>query len=186
MEIALTMAPDTSAAGTASPEDGLAAAFHQYYPRIVEVLDRMLGNRFEAEELAVEAFLKFDNRRMPMATYENLGGWLYRTATHLAIDFMRAAETRRRYEEMAGRETRDTASPLDQALSAERFRLARAALARLKPFQAQLLTLRGQGLSYKELAEAMNIKPAGVGTLLARAQSAFEKEYRNAEAGRQS
>jgi RNA polymerase sigma-70 factor, ECF subfamily len=186
MEIALQMATGTSAAGTASSGDNLEAAFHEYYPRIVQVLDRMLGNRFEAEEVAVETFLKFDSRQASAPGSRNLGGWLYRTATRLAIDFMRAAERRRRYEDMAAREPRSPDTPLDQVLRAEREHAARTALARLSPFQAQLLLLRSQGLSYKELADAMQIKAASVGTLLARAQSAFEKQLRKAEAGRES
>jgi RNA polymerase sigma-70 factor (ECF subfamily) len=54
----------------------------------------------------------------------------------------------------------------------------RAALAQLKTIQAQLLVLRYSGLSYKELAEALQLKPSSIGTLLARAETEFEKCYR--------
>jgi RNA polymerase sigma-70 factor (ECF subfamily) len=54
----------------------------------------------------------------------------------------------------------------------------RAALATLKPAQAQILTLRASGLSYKEVAEAMGVKSTSVGQSLARAEAAFEKAYR--------
>jgi RNA polymerase sigma-70 factor (ECF subfamily) len=40
-----------------------------------------------------------------------------------------------------------------------------------------LLLLRGQGLLYEELAAALSINPASVGTLLSRAKAAFRKEY---------
>ena len=39
-----------------------------------------------------------------------------------------------------------------------------------------LLVLRSDGLSYIELASALDLNPASVGTLLARAQQAFRKE----------
>jgi RNA polymerase sigma-70 factor, ECF subfamily len=45
--------------------------------------------------------------------------------------------------------------------------------------QAELLLLRSHGLSYEELASTLHLNPASVGTLLARAQQAFRKEYIN-------
>ena len=53
----------------------------------------------------------------------------------------------------------------------------RQVLATLDPRQAGLLLLRSSGLSYGELADALEINPASVGTLLSRAQQAFRKEY---------
>ena len=52
-------------------------------------------------------------------------------------------------------------------------------LGALDPRQAELLLLRGSGLSYAELAAALELNPASVGTLLSRAQQAFRKEYIN-------
>lgn len=171
-------------ADVASSEADFEAAFGEYYPRIVQVLDRMLGDRFEAEEVAVETFLKLAGERTPLSGYRNLGGWLYRTATRLGIDSMRAAERRRRYEEMSAREARASDSALEEVLRKERAQNARAALARLSRFQTELLMLRSQGLSYKELAEAMQIKLVSVGKLLERALTAFERAYRQCESRR--
>ena len=53
----------------------------------------------------------------------------------------------------------------------------RTVLAALDPRQAELLLLRGSGLSYAELAAALELNPASIGTLLSRAQQAFRKEY---------
>jgi RNA polymerase sigma-70 factor (ECF subfamily) len=40
-----------------------------------------------------------------------------------------------------------------------------------------MLLLRSEGLSYAELAAALDLNPASVGTLLTRAGQAFKKEY---------
>ena len=40
-----------------------------------------------------------------------------------------------------------------------------------------MLLLRSEDLSYEELAGALDLNPASVGTLLSRAQEAFRKEY---------
>ena len=50
-------------------------------------------------------------------------------------------------------------------------------LAVIQPRQAELLLLRSDGLSYAEIAAALEMNPASVGTMLARAQAAFRKEY---------
>lgn len=159
------------------------AVFVGYYARIVAVIQRMPGDRARAEELASDAFLKLYQRPgSSEGLFENVGGWLYRTATRLGIDSLRAAARRSRYEAAAARELAGPAGPdpLEEALRAERARAVRGAMARLKPQQAEILTLRASGLSYRELAEALGIHPASVGRLLARAEQAFEKTYRRA------
>jgi RNA polymerase sigma-70 factor (ECF subfamily) len=47
----------------------------------------------------------------------------------------------------------------------------------LRDREAELLILRSSGLTYGELAGALGLNPASVGTLIARAQQAFRKEY---------
>jgi len=57
-------------------------------------------------------------------------------------------------------------------------RRVRAVLARLKRRQAMILLLRYDGFSYREIAEIVGVVPGSVGTLLARAERAFEREAR--------
>ncbi len=157
--------------------------FFEHYGRIVGVLCRIVGDRAHAEELASDAFLRLYEQPQPAGEFQNVGGWLYRTATRLGLDFLRAAGRRRRYEQLAVAEWNEAAEagPLDDMLRAETRRRVRAALARMKPAQAQILTLRGSGLSYKEIAGALGVKVNCVGRLLARAENAFEKIYRRME-----
>jgi RNA polymerase sigma-70 factor (ECF subfamily) len=69
-------------------------------------------------------------------------------------------------------------SALDGMLAEERRQRVRAVLGALKPREAQLLLLRASGLAYRELAGALGIEPASVGTMLARAETEFERRYR--------
>jgi RNA polymerase sigma-70 factor (ECF subfamily) len=48
----------------------------------------------------------------------------------------------------------------------------------MKPRSARVLILRHSGLSYAELAAALQVNPASIGKLLARAEEEFEKKYR--------
>jgi RNA polymerase sigma-70 factor (ECF subfamily) len=54
----------------------------------------------------------------------------------------------------------------------------RRVLAELKPRDTKLLVLRHSGLSYKELAVALDLSPGSIGSLLTRAERAFAKRYR--------
>ncbi|HXN48422.1 MAG TPA: sigma-70 family RNA polymerase sigma factor [Bryobacteraceae bacterium] len=157
------------------------AVFLEHYARLVAVVQRVLGDRAQAEEIASDAFLKLYRQPSAPDGYQNLGGWLYRTASRLGIDALRAGNRRRQRDPEAGErlaESGAAAGPLEDVLRRERAKNVRAALATLKPAQAQILTLRASGLSYREVAEAMGVKSTSVGQSLARAEAAFEKAYR--------
>ena len=154
-----------------------------HYPRIIAVLMRLLGDHIQAEELANDVFWRFYRQRLTLSPDGNVGGWLYRTATNLGIDALRAATRRKQYERAAG-EMRvqagaqaGLADPLDEVLRAERRARVRAALAQLKPAQAEILILRASGFSYKELAQTLEVAGGSVGTMLARAEAAFAECY---------
>jgi RNA polymerase sigma-70 factor (ECF subfamily) len=144
------------------------------------VLVRLVGDRAEAEDLAVETFWRLWERAP--ARWDNLGGWLYRVAVRLGYNALRAARRRAQYEVSAGREALELSAPPDPAqaaeLAEERARV-RAVLGRLPPRSAQLLILRHSGLSYQEVAAALALAPGSIGTLLARAEAEFEALYEN-------
>jgi RNA polymerase sigma-70 factor, ECF subfamily len=159
-------------------EADFRAAFLEHYARIVAILVRLLGDRSAAEEVANDTFWRL--YRQPVLQVDgNVGGWLYRTATNLGIDALRASGRRRQYEEAAGSVSWEgrARGPLDSLLLGEKCRRVRAVLASIKPAQAQLLILRTSGLSYKELAEALDVKMSGIGTMLNRAEEEFRTRY---------
>ena len=150
------------------------------YARVVNVLRRIVGDGARAEDLANEVFLKLYRQPMPTHAVDNVPGWLYRTATNLGIDALRASARRFRYEEAAARaEIKESAaeSALDHSLRLETQERVRAVLAQLNPVQAQLLLLRASGHSYKELAEMLDLEIGTIGTRLIRAEAAFEERY---------
>lgn len=155
--------------------------FHQQWSRLCAALYRFTGDLDEAEDLALEAFVQLWRR--PPAHAENLGGWLYRVATRLGLNRLRSAARRDRYELDAAREGLPAELPGDPEGEAAR-RLERArvrsVLAGMDERQARLLLLRHSGFSYQEVAAALDLNPASVGTLLARAEQAFLEKYRQA------
>jgi len=150
------------------------ATFRAQYDRVARVIVRVVKDPARAEELAVEVFLKF--WRSPAAHGDQAEGWLYRTAVRKGLDELRHRTRRSRYEQMVGFGKR-VPTPEDVRSAAEEQERVRLVLAVIEPRQAELLVLRSHGLSYEELAEALELKPVSIGTLLSRAQNAFRKEY---------
>jgi RNA polymerase sigma factor (sigma-70 family) len=154
------------------------AVFLEHYARIVGILLRLLGDRSHAEEVATDALWRL-YRKPALQVDGNVGGWLYRTATNLGIDALRASGRRRQYEEAAGRVVAEgnAGNPLDDLLREEKCWRVRTVLTSIKPAQAQLLILRSSGLSYKELADVLDVKMSGIGTMLNRAEEEFRDRY---------
>jgi len=152
--------------------------FLQHYARIVAILVRLLGDRSQAEDVATDALWRL-YRQPALQVDGNVGGWLYRTATNLGVDALRASGRRRKYEQIAetARAEATAGGPLDDLLREEKCRRVRSVLASIKPAQAQLLILRTCGLSYKELADALDVQMSGIGTMLNRAEEEFRKRY---------
>jgi RNA polymerase sigma-70 factor (ECF subfamily) len=155
--------------------------FREHYPRVVALLARLTGDRGQAEEIAADVFCKVSQRGALVLDRNDLAPWIYRVATNAGLDALRSNLRRRKREETAGAETlrlHRAENALDAVLREERCARVREILGGLKSRDAQMLLLRAEGLAYRELAEALDLNPASVGTLLARAEAEFERRYR--------
>jgi RNA polymerase sigma-70 factor (ECF subfamily) len=173
----------------APPRDAEEAAFEQFFRahfgRVYALLYRVTGRAEEAEDLAQELFLQLSRRTPPLWEQPEAGGYLWKAASHAALNALRGDRRRRAREERAAGRDRPlrAANELDQdpaALVARRAEqeAVRAALRRLKPQESALLLLRHSGLSYAEVAAALGLNPHSVGTLLARAERRFREVFR--------
>lgn len=148
--------------------------FLSNYARIAHAVARITGDHARAEDLASEAFWKLWST--PKVHNADAGAWVYTTAVRLALNEIRGAARRRRYEAAAD-PIASTPTPEQEHAAAEERAQVRCVLAALPERDAELLLLRGAGFSYAATAAAMKLNPASVGTLLSRAQQAFRKEY---------
>lgn len=150
------------------------AVFHAHYARVAHVIARVIRDPGRAEELAVDVLWKF--WRTPAAQGEQSGGWLYRTAVRTGLNELRSRMRGDRHEQMSDAMP-GAPTPEQVHTAAEEQQQVRGVLAALDPRQAEMLLLRAGGLSYAELATALVLNPSSIGTLLARAQQAFRKEF---------
>lgn len=151
------------------------ALFHEVYPPLFRYCHRLTGDPDAADDLAQEAFVRLLDRG-PRGPARGLRVWMFRVATNLIRDAARQSATRRRI--MAGAPPPDPApSPEGEVEQMERVREVRKALEQLAPRDREVLLLRQEGLSYKEIAQVVNVSPTSIGTLLARALQRFEAAY---------
>ena len=134
----------------------------------------LLQHHQDAEDCVQETFLRLLRHLEGGGDATNLRGWLFTVAANAARD-----RHRRRRRWLPWDESHDVAVP-PPAIADEdgRLKIARAALARLPARDRLLLALRAQGLSYRDIAAAANLRPASVGRLLARAADRWEAAIR--------
>ena len=148
--------------------------FVRHYATVYRVLYGLTGIREAAEDAAQETFLILYRR--PPAPNQPLRPWLCRVALNIARNALRSERRdAARVERAAQASPAD--DPAEAAVRAEERDQVRAALATLPQRQTRLLLLRHAGLSYAEVAAALDLAPGSVGTLLARAEHAFAEAY---------
>jgi RNA polymerase sigma-70 factor (ECF subfamily) len=151
--------------------------FQRHFHRLVRYLDRLSGDPELASDLAQETFVKLHRRG---ALPDNPEAWLITVAMNLFRNARSTAARRRklltptRAEASLGDPQPGPAQLLEGVDEAER---VRAAIERLGERDRQLLLLRAEGYGYRDLAAALALNEASVGTLLARAKRAFREAY---------
>ncbi|HEU4348660.1 MAG TPA: sigma-70 family RNA polymerase sigma factor [Actinoplanes sp.] len=159
--------------GRGAVRPDLEQIFRTAYPRVVAVAARVLGSRDGAEDVAQEVFVTFGRSSVPAG---EAVGWLSVAAAHTALNHLRSGRRRASREEAAGDGGAVCPDVADVVVTLDERRRVRAALARLPRRQAVALVLRHSGLSYAEVAAALDLSPGSVGTTVRRAESVLRKE----------
>ena len=152
----------------------LGEVFRRDYPLVVAVAARVLGSRDAAEDVAQDVFLSFSRSAVPA---DEARGWLSVAAAHTALNTLRSTRRRAAREETAAAVGPAVVPDVAETVVVlEERRRVREALARLPHKQAVALVLRHSGLSYAEVAAALDLSPGSVGTTVRRAESTLREE----------
>ncbi len=151
--------------------------FEQQFASLFRFMDRLSGDPDLAADIAQETFVRLYERG---AFPDDLRGWLAAVAGNLLRDHQRSS--RRRLELLTMQPPELTmGSPAPSAevemLRDERRAAVRSVLRRLPMRDQQLLLLRHEGYSYREIGTALAIAETSVGTLLMRASAAFAAAF---------
>jgi RNA polymerase sigma-70 factor (ECF subfamily) len=150
--------------------------FRQLYPQLFRYCNRLLGDADAAEDVSQEAFVRLSRQEV----YGDLQGvrvWLFRVATHLVRDRARTRQNRLRLLAANPVGPAEAERPDRETERQEEIDRVRGILDALAPRDRELLLMREEGFSYKEMAEAVGVAPGSVGTLIARALRRFSTLY---------
>ena len=150
--------------------------FRTYHEPLVRYLTRRLGDRDWAEEVAQETFV----RALRQTELQNERAWLFAVATNLVRDEARKDARRRRHLELLTEEAKANAvveQPLTDIERAQDRALARRAIDTLTERDREALLMREEGLDYGEIAEALQLSLASIGTTLSRARRRLVEAY---------
>jgi len=162
--------------------------FREYHDPLVRYLTRRLGDRDWAEDVAQETFA----RALRQGELQNERAWLFAVATNLVRDEARKDARRRRHLELLTEEAKVNVveQPITELERAQERALARRAIDALTERDREALLMREEGLDYKEIAEALELSLASVGTTLSRARrrlvEAYEEMRREEGGGRRA
>jgi RNA polymerase sigma-70 factor (ECF subfamily) len=149
---------------------------------VVHFLYRMVQNSAVAEELAQEVFLRVYRSR---ATYEptaKFTTWLFRIATHLALNSLRDNKNERLQDrldddssEMPARQVSDSRPSVEQRMVYQaKLAEVRSAIAALPDKQrAAVLMHKYEEMEYSQIAKVLNCSESAVKSLLFRAYEAL-------------
>jgi RNA polymerase sigma-70 factor (ECF subfamily) len=159
-------------------QDGFARLLLAYQERVYRRAYSFVHNRDDALDLTQEVFLKVIRSVGSFTPGRPLWPWLRRITTNVALNFLRdrpallSLDEAENLPEPAGGE-----DPLDAAVSAWTAQQLNQALTNLPPLLRMAVVLRHhEGLSYEEVARAMEIPIGTAKTYLFRARRALRVE----------
>jgi RNA polymerase sigma-70 factor (ECF subfamily) len=173
-----------------SGEDTLTALYREYSVCIHSYAFHLLDNQEDADDVTQEVFIRAHMHLTAVRDPGRVRPWLYRIATNLCMDHLRRRTRQRRLFglpiPLGGEHDEERAPALEIAQPgstamidgvAERDHIQRV-LRRMPPKYSSCLLLHSSyGLSYREIADALEIKPGAAAVRLTRARDLFMRYY---------
>lgn len=128
--------------------------FERYYGRLCQYVYSLLMDKSDTEDVVQELFLNIWKNRERIEIKENVGGYLYGMAKHLALNHLRSKVY---FNNLS--ETQDQLSYEDNRVESEEFRIVLYGCIDHLPDRCKevLLLHRIKGLKQKEISEKLDI-----------------------------
>src|SRR3954469_16086418 len=166
--------------------DGDAASFgvllEKHRSPVVHFLYRMVQNSAVAEELAQEVFLRVYRSRASYEPTAKFTTWLFRIATHLALNWIRDAKNEKNQDSLdddpkegISRQVSDREPTIEQTMVRRvRLKEVRQAIETLPAKQrAAVLMHKYEEMEYSQIAKVLQCSESAVKSLLFRAYEAL-------------
>ncbi len=158
-------------------EESFACLLYKHRGAVVNYLYRMVQNGGVAEELAQDVFLRVYRARKNYEPTAKFTTWLYRIATHVALNSLRDNRNLRITDPLGDpgnervRELRDPVPTVENRLveKAAGWEIRRAVEALPEKQRAAVILHKYHDLDYKEIAKTLECSESAVKSLLFRA-----------------
>lgn len=174
----------------AALETDLDRLYVEHVELIQNYLYRLSGDRGLAEDLVQETFYRAMRQLLAGRRIDYISAWLYRIARNLYLDHVKRArpELEPELDEASMAAGGRAMQPEAEALRHEQLDHIIGVMRMLPESQRTALILRdAQGLSYEEVAEAMDLSLSAVKSVILRARrrftSLYAEGYLNEESG---
>ncbi|MBI5850954.1 MAG: sigma-70 family RNA polymerase sigma factor [Planctomycetes bacterium] len=164
-------------------ESAFEELYRRYRDRVYSIAYRMTGTATDAMDVVQDAFRVLFLKISTFRFDSQFSTWLFRIVVNCSNDHRRRLKGRRNRgpvnlsslaEEFDVCDQHD--GPIESAETSEAGEHVHAALQKLSPKLRAILVLRYlEGLSYEQLAEALQVQPGTVKSRLARAHLALER-----------
>ncbi len=183
-----------------SDDQSLVRAFHEgdekafeeivrrYQRQVANIVYLTMGSRSDVEDLTQDVFLRIYKSIGRVNVETSLFSWIYRIALNLCIDELRRKKFRRMLALDTSEESatdhvsalEDPASASDDLMTEEKKNQVLHALKELTPAHRTALVLREyEEMSYKEIAETMQITEQAVKSRIFRAREELKDLLKN-------
>ncbi|MEA1960775.1 MAG: sigma-70 family RNA polymerase sigma factor [Bacillota bacterium] len=150
--------------------------FTSEYPQLYRYAVYLTRDQETAQDLCQETFIRWFGKK-DKTQVENPQAWLKKVLSNLAMNYFRHQKVCRKIEDFS-LDDEEGSTTMDQDLLRIEVEEVLAGL----PWRDQmLLKMKMAGLSYAEMAEAMDVSIGSVGTMLARAMKRFKSLYEGKE-----
>jgi RNA polymerase sigma-70 factor (ECF subfamily) len=162
-------------------DEAFAALVRSFQGRVVSLAYRYLGSAADAEDLAQEVFLRVYRAKESYERSARFSTWIYRITANASLNFIRGRKARRGVsgpmpgghagDDPADFEDEDARPPGEQMEDDELARTLRRIVDDLPERQRLAIVLnKYEGLSYEDVAAAMDMSVMAVKSLLTRAR----------------
>lgn len=144
------------------------------YNTIFRVARKMMGNSDGIADIIQDVFVDLYTNMNNGLAIQNAESWLYRATCNKCIDrfrrqkrFVRINSSADNIIDVGRGDKEDIKEAMNQVISS------------LKPREKALAVLYGEGMTYKEIAEATGLKLTSIGKMLSRTLLKIEKKFKS-------
>jgi RNA polymerase sigma-70 factor (ECF subfamily) len=158
----------------AGDRDAMQQIYEHCSARVYTLMVRIVGKQ-DAEDLTQQVFLQMFRKLDQFSGQSKLETWLYRLATNEALQHLR----RKKRNPVQPLAAEPSTSDPNRLIDSERVQMLESALSRIDPELRAIISLKEeQGLSYREIAESLEIPEGTVGSRLNRARKEIRDELK--------